>query len=99
MALDGDLLSDNIKAALEAKMEANVGQPYLDAKDDMDAMLDALSHAVGEEVIEHVQPEVSDGSYTPGDPTNWVNPAPETVQDALDRLAAAVKGLLGSKIP
>lgn len=28
-------------------------------------------------------------AYTPGDSTDWVSPAPRTVAEALDRLAAA----------
>lgn len=28
-------------------------------------------------------------SYVPGNPSDWVSPAPTTVQQALDRLAAA----------
>lgn len=93
MALDGDLLSDNIKTALETKMEDLVGQGYVDAKPDMDNMLEAFSHAVGEEVILHIEPEVEDGSYTPAVPGDWANPDPTTVAEALDRLAAAVAAL------
>lgn len=37
--------------------------------------------------------------YTPTTPANWVGPAPDTAQKALDRLAAAVRGLLGVPIP
>ena len=93
MALDGDVLSDAIKAALETKMEDLIGQGYLDAKPDMDNMLEAFSHAVGEEAITHIAPEVADGSYTPGTPADWANPKPTTVDEALDRLAAAVTAL------
>jgi hypothetical protein len=31
----------------------------------------------------------SDIAYTPGDSTDWVSPAPTTLAQALDRLAAA----------
>lgn len=31
-----------------------------------------------------------DITYTPGNSANWVNPDPTTVQQALDRIAAAV---------
>jgi hypothetical protein len=37
--------------------------------------------------------------YTPATPANWVAPPPANVADALDRLAAAVAGLLGGPIP
>lgn len=37
--------------------------------------------------------------YTPTIPANWVAPAPTRVQDGLDRIAAAVAGLLGVPIP
>jgi len=37
--------------------------------------------------------------YTPSTPAKWAGPAPLTVQSALDRLAAAVEGLLGHPIP
>lgn len=37
--------------------------------------------------------------YTPGTPANWVGPAPTTVQQALDRLAAKVAALNGGPIP
>jgi hypothetical protein len=39
-----------------------------------------------------------DSGYTPGTPGDWAG-APTSVQDALDRLAAAVEGLLGGAIP
>jgi hypothetical protein len=32
------------------------------------------------------------GSYNPGDPTDWEDPDPTTISEALDRLAAAVRG-------
>jgi hypothetical protein len=32
------------------------------------------------------------GSYTPGDLTDWEDPDPTTISEALDRLAAAVRG-------
>ena len=38
-------------------------------------------------------------AYLPGAPANWVGPAPTLVSAALDRLAAAVAGLLGGQIP
>lgn len=38
-------------------------------------------------------------NYTPINGANWTDPDPTTVQDALDRLAAAVSGLLGGPIP
>lgn len=31
-------------------------------------------------------------AYTPGDATDWASPAPTTIQEALDRLAAANPG-------
>lgn len=34
-------------------------------------------------------------SYTPGTPSNWANPAPTSLQEAIDRLAAVVKTLNG----
>jgi len=34
-------------------------------------------------------------SYTPATPSNWNSPAPTTIEDALDRLAAVVKVLNG----
>jgi len=34
---------------------------------------------------------VLDGSYTPADATNWAVPAPTTISEALDRLAAELK--------
>lgn len=37
--------------------------------------------------------------YTPGTPGNWAGPVPTTAQQAFDRLAAAVEGLLGHPIP
>lgn len=37
--------------------------------------------------------------YAAGDPTDWTDPDPSTVQEAIDRLAAAVSGLLGGGIP
>ena len=37
--------------------------------------------------------------YTPATPADWVAPPPANVADALDRLAAAVAGLLGGPIP
>jgi hypothetical protein len=37
--------------------------------------------------------------YLPGAPADWVGPAPTLVSAALDRLAAAVAGLLGGPIP
>ena len=39
------------------------------------------------------------GPYTPGDGADWVDPDPTTIQQALDRIAAAVEGLLTSPIP
>lgn len=33
--------------------------------------------------------DATDIAYAPGTPSNWVSPAPTTVQQALDRLAAA----------
>ena len=38
-------------------------------------------------------------SYTPGTPGDWVAPAPTNAQDAMDRLAAAVAGILVGPIP
>jgi len=37
--------------------------------------------------------------YTPATPANWVAPRPANVANALNRLAAAVAGLLGGPIP
>lgn len=37
--------------------------------------------------------------YTPADGADWVDPDPTTVQAALDRIAAAVQGLLAAPIP
>lgn len=37
--------------------------------------------------------------YTPTNTTTWQYPQPQTVQEALDRLASAVSGLLGGAIP
>ena len=37
--------------------------------------------------------------YTPGDSTLWASPAPTTQDEALNRLAAAVAGLLAGTIP
>jgi hypothetical protein len=38
-------------------------------------------------------------AYTPATGANWTDPDPTTVRSALDRLAAAVAGLLGGPIP
>lgn len=38
-------------------------------------------------------------SYSPATPANWSGTPPATVTAALDRLAAAVEGLLGGSIP
>lgn len=38
-------------------------------------------------------------SYTPATGANWVDPDPTTVQEALDRIADAVEGLLTAPIP
>jgi hypothetical protein len=38
-------------------------------------------------------------AYTPANGANWTDPDPTTVRSALDRLAAAVAGLLGGPIP
>jgi len=38
-------------------------------------------------------------SYQAGSPTDWASPAPTTQDAALNRLAAAVSGLLGGPIP
>lgn len=38
-------------------------------------------------------------AYTPADPTDWVDPDPTTVQEALDRLAATVAVLNSGPIP
>ena len=37
--------------------------------------------------------------YTPANPADWVGPVPPVAQQAFDRLAAAVAGLLGGPIP
>lgn len=37
----------------------------------------------------------SDVSYVPDDPTQWTDPAPTTLAEAIDRLAAAVYVLNG----
>lgn len=46
-----------------------------------------------------VRPTAADVLYDPADGALWVNPDPSNVADALDRLAAAVEGLLGAPIP
>jgi hypothetical protein len=38
-------------------------------------------------------------SYSASAPSDWTAPAPDNAQDAIDRLAAAVEGLLGGAIP
>ena len=38
-------------------------------------------------------------TYTPAAPADWVNPDPTTIAAAIDRLAAAVAGLLSAPIP
>jgi hypothetical protein len=38
-------------------------------------------------------------TYAPGVPANWAGAAPSQVNAAIDRLAAAVRGLLGAPIP
>lgn len=38
-------------------------------------------------------------AYTPDDASNWAAPAPTTLHEAVERLAAAVDGLLGGDIP
>jgi hypothetical protein len=38
-------------------------------------------------------------SYTPTDPADWTNPDPTTVKQAIDRISAAVVGLLSGPIP
>lgn len=38
-------------------------------------------------------------AYTAGTSGNWTAPAPTTHAEAIDRLAAAVAGLLGTPIP
>lgn len=45
------------------------------------------------------QPDASVIPYTPTTGGDWVDPDPETVQEALDRIASAVEGLLGAPIP
>ena len=77
-------------------MEALIGQPYLDVKDDLDNFLEAISHAVGEETIDHIEPEV--GGYTPAVSGDWAGD-PSGTADALDRIAAALAILLGNPIP
>lgn len=37
--------------------------------------------------------------YSPANPADWVGPQPDNVASAIDRLAAAVAGLLGGPIP
>lgn len=37
--------------------------------------------------------------YTPGEPRNWQNPRPTTVQEAIDRIAAVVGGGGQNPIP
>ena len=37
--------------------------------------------------------------YSPATPGNWASAAPSTISSAIDRLAAAVHGLLGGVIP
>jgi hypothetical protein len=41
----------------------------------------------------------ANGTYTPIAPGNWAGAAPATVQQALDRIASAVRTLLGAPIP
>lgn len=38
-------------------------------------------------------------AYVPTTPADWDGTAPATIQEALDRLASAVVGLLGGPIP
>lgn len=38
-------------------------------------------------------------TYAPAAPSNWAGAPPSTQDAALDRIAAAVRGLLGSPIP
>lgn len=95
MGINGAQLSDDIKAAFEQKMEDEIGQPYLDVKADMEGFAIALSHAVGEEVAEVAAGE----TYTPATPGDWAGPPPATSAEAIDRLAAAVAGLLAAPVP
>lgn len=37
--------------------------------------------------------------YTPGNPANWVGPAPTNVEDALDRLASYLNAVGGGAVP
>lgn len=37
--------------------------------------------------------------YLPISPSNWVNPAPKTISEALDRLSALLVSLHGGPIP
>lgn len=38
-------------------------------------------------------------TYAPGDPASWASPAPTTLADALDRLAAYLATVGGSPVP
>jgi hypothetical protein len=38
-------------------------------------------------------------AYTPSNPADWADPQPTTQDEAHDRLAAAVAGLLGTPVP
>jgi hypothetical protein len=94
MSIDGSQLSDDIKANFEQRMEDSIGQPYLDAKANLDNFAESFSHAVGEEVAL----VAAGASYTPATPGDWSGNPADAIE-ALDRLAAAVAGLLGGPIP
>lgn len=53
----------------------------------------------GTEEVELVSVSATTTSYTPTAPANWVATVPNTVQQALDRLAAAVSANGATPIP
>lgn len=63
----------------------------------------SVQHSDVEQLMATVRGDVTTAStgagtaYTAG--SGWASPAPTTAQAAIDRLAAAVAGLLGTDIP
>lgn len=79
------------KGILKVANQAFSGQAGQAQKQSIQSSLDSLESSFDTRVTEVA-------SYSPAINT-WVAPAPDTVSDAIDRLAAAVRSLLGVDIP
>lgn len=88
-------IADGIIDSNEWKQLVEVGSPLLD-----DAIVDGVDgRAPSQNAVFDALALKQDAAYTPADGANWTDPDPTTIQEAIDRIADAVAGLLAGSIP